>query len=149
MGRCTYSLTVPGRVESLPQIMAFLADRAREWDLETGETYEIELVVEEACMNIIHHGYSEAIQGEIHLVCQLKGQEMTFILEDDAPPFDPSQVPEPDVEAPLEERTLGGLGIFFMRRIMDKVQFEQLKPRGNRLTLVKHRTFPASADPPV
>ncbi|MBI3941738.1 MAG: ATP-binding protein [Chloroflexi bacterium] len=149
MGRRTYSLTVPGQIESLPQIMSLLADLSREWGLDEGEAYEVELVLEEACMNIIHHGYSEAIQGEIRLVCQIKGQEMTFILEDDAPPFDPSQVPEPDIEAPLEERNLGGLGLFFMRRLMDKVQFEQLKPRGNRLTLVKYRTSPASADPPA
>jgi anti-sigma regulatory factor (Ser/Thr protein kinase) len=54
-----------------------------------------------------------------------------------APPFDPTRVPDPDLTLPLEERPLGGLGIYLIRQSVDKMVYRAVPEGGNELTLVK------------
>jgi anti-sigma regulatory factor (Ser/Thr protein kinase) len=60
-------------------------------------------------------------------------------LRDYGHPFDPSRVPEPDINAGLEERKAGGLGLYLIRKLMDEVHFEFTPDSGNVLTMVKHK----------
>ncbi|MGC9360845.1 MAG: ATP-binding protein, partial [Anaerolineae bacterium] len=58
--------------------------------------------------------------------------------------FDPSAVPEPDLNSPLEDRDVGGLGLYFMRKLMDSVTFAAPRGGGNQVVMRKHIDRPAT-----
>jgi anti-sigma regulatory factor (Ser/Thr protein kinase) len=66
-------------------------------------------------------------------------ENLKIVLRDQGEPFDPENVPEPDLTSALEHRKERGLGIFFMQKLMDEVIFEFSEKRGNKLTLVKNK----------
>jgi serine/threonine-protein kinase RsbW len=99
----------------------------------------VQLAVDEACSNIIEHAYGGEDRGVIECSHRIRDGDLTIVLRDYGQPFDPAAVPEPDVEAGLEERPEGGLGLFFIRKIMDEVIFEFDSVTGNVLTLVKRK----------
>jgi serine/threonine-protein kinase RsbW len=102
--------------------------------------YELVLAVEEAVTNIILHGY-EGGSGVITILIQPNDGSVEIVLQDDAPPFDPTRVPAPRLDLPLDERPLGGLGIYIMRKHSDEVKYQRTPSGLNELTLVK--TYPS------
>lgn len=130
------TLTVPGRYDRLEQICAFVADMAVEAGLDETAISRCQLAVDEACTNIIEHGYGGEDIGVIDISCAVGQSELTIKIHDHAPPFDPTGVPQPNLEAALDELKIGGLGMYFMRQVMDKVEFSY-ENGGNTLTLLK------------
>lgn len=130
------TLTIPGRYDRLAQACKFVAAAASAAGLDDGESNHCQLAVDEACTNIIEHGYGGEDLGEIRLTCDVAAGELVITIQDAARPFDPQSVPEPDLSAPLDEMRIGGLGLFFMRQVMDAVEFRH-QGGGNTLTLVK------------
>ena len=98
--------------------------------------YELELAVDEACTNIIEHAYCEK-GGKIEIKIDAVEEGVRVIVRDWGRPFDPESVPCPDINAPLEQRPIGGVGLFLMRELMDKVEFEFDANAGNTLTMTK------------
>lgn len=135
----TFELKVRARPENLARIAAFVSDVAESWDLGPKETFDIQMAVDEACTNIIEHGYRGDETGTIEISCRQTREGCTITIRDFGRTFDPDAVPEPDTEAPLEERPIGGLGLFFMRQLMDEVHFQFDEERGNLLTMTKRR----------
>jgi len=131
--------TFPGNFKSLAPISNFIIDEAEEAGFSHSDIYAIQTAVDEACANIIDHAYGGENIGEIEIrVTQIK-KGIRIVLRDEGKPFDPDEVPEPDISSPLEIRKERGLGIFFMRQLMDKVIFEFSQSQGNILTLVKYK----------
>jgi len=95
--------------------------------------------VDEACTNIIEHAYGGEGRGDIEITWRISGDRLTVILHDYGRQFDPTDVPPPDIGASLEDRNARGLGLYFMRRLMDEVEFEFTPGSGNVLTMVKYR----------
>jgi anti-sigma regulatory factor (Ser/Thr protein kinase) len=91
------------------------------------------LAIDEACMNIIQHAYGKEGSGEIRLHLALQHDRLTIELEDDAPCIDPQRV-KPRALADVRP---GGLGVHFIREIMDEMVFLPCQSKGNRLRLVK------------
>ncbi len=75
--------------------------------------------------------------GTIDIVCEKRGKEFVVTIRDYGEPFDPRKVARPKTRAPLSERNIGGLGIFFMHKLMDRVDFDFSAGRGNVLTMRK------------
>jgi serine/threonine-protein kinase RsbW len=92
---------------------------------------------DELSANIILHGY-QGQPGEIEIIVRPEGEGVAVILRDRAPHFDPASIREPDLNTPLEERQIGGLGIFLSRKLTDEMRYQALPEGGNELTLVKH-----------
>jgi anti-sigma regulatory factor (Ser/Thr protein kinase) len=132
------TLIVPGRYDRLEQVCQFVAEAAAHAGLDESESNHCQLAVDEACTNIIEHGYGGEGKGEIRLTCDAAPGELTITLQDTAQPFDPSHVPEPDLSAPLDELRIGGLGLYFMRQVMDAVEFSY-ESGGNTLVLIKRK----------
>jgi serine/threonine-protein kinase RsbW len=131
--------TFPGNFESLAPISNFIIDQAEEAGFSPSEVYAIQTAVDEACANIIDHAYGGENIGEIEIrMMHIKGG-IKVVLKDKGEPFNPDEVPEPDIASPLEIRKERGLGIFFMRQLMDKVIFRFSGSEGNTLTLVKYK----------
>ena len=131
--------TFPARFKSLADIDRFVADAAEQAGFEHGTVYQIQLAVDEACSNIIEHAYGGEGPGTIECSLRTEEEALTIALRDHGKPFEPECVPAPDVDADLEERTGGGLGLFFIRQMMDEVTFDFSLEEGNVLTLVKRK----------
>jgi serine/threonine-protein kinase RsbW len=131
--------TFPGNFESLAPISNFIVDQAEEAGFTPSEVYAIQTAVDEACANIIDHAYGGENIGKIEIRIMNIKRGIKVILKDTGEPFDPDEVPEPDISSPLEIRKERGLGIFFMRQLMDKVAFKFSPSQGNTLTLVKYK----------
>jgi len=131
--------TFAGNYQSLEAISEFIIEQAEQASFSPKEVYAIQTAVDEACANIIDHAYGGENKGEIEIRITKIENGLRIILLDDGEPFDPAEVPEPDITSPLEIRKERGLGIFFMRQLMDKVLFEFSQKEGNTLTLVKYK----------
>lgn len=135
----TQTKTFPGKFDSLIEISEFVTQAAGDVGLSEESVYAVEMAVDEACTNIIEHAYGGEGRGDIECTCQINGNKLTVTLQDCGRPFDPSSVPEPDVNAPLQDRQEGGLGLYLMHRLMDEVHFEFTPDSGNVLTMVKRK----------
>ena len=132
-------LTIAGSFENLAKIGHFIEQAATQAGLDDRGTYAIQMAVDEACTNIIEHAYGGEGKGQIRLTCAVKKSGLQVIIYDQGAAFDPAQVPELNIHAPLEERPEGGMGLFFIRKLVDRVEFKFGTSHGNQLILFKRR----------
>jgi serine/threonine-protein kinase RsbW len=134
-----HKLVVPGRYDRLEQIAQFIGATGREAGLDQTAIGHCQLAVDEACTNVIEHAYQGEDRGRIEIVADASDGELVIIIRDRGRPFDPSEVPPPNLDySGLDDLQVGGLGLFFMRQVMDSVEFS--RERGtNQLVLVKRR----------
>lgn len=129
---------VPGVLEKVPDVCKFVVEAAEAAGLDDRAVYHCQMAVDEWCTNVIEHGYkAREADGRIEVVCRTQGGRFVIEVGDDGPPFDPTTLPEADPDQPLENREPGGLGWFFIRKIMDEVQYRYQSGR-NLLTMVKN-----------
>jgi serine/threonine-protein kinase RsbW len=133
-----HQLQVPGRFDRLEQISKFIEQAGLEAGLDDTAICRCQLAVDEACTNIIEHAYEGEGRGSIELRCDADAGELTIIIEDQGKPFDPGSVPEPQLTTNLEDIQVGGLGLYFMKQVMDAVEFSY-EDGSNKLVLVKRR----------
>jgi serine/threonine-protein kinase RsbW len=129
----------PGKLSSLAKIACFVATAADAAGLDERAAYAVQVAVDEACSNIIEHAYGEQGAGDIECEYEVTDESLVITLRDQGRPFDPTVVADPELDALLEERPLGGLGVYLMRQMMDSVEHYYEAGAGNVLTLTKHR----------
>lgn len=134
-----YELTVPARFENLALIGEFISGVARRAGFDEKGVFNLQLACDEACTNVIEHAYGGG-PGQIRIAVAVYPDRIQIVVHDTGRPFDPTAVRAPDLNAPLERRETGGLGLHFMRSIMDEVRFE-FGEDGNRLTMTKRRAL--------
>lgn len=125
------------KLENLRVVSNFLEENLRAFGLNEREIFQIKLAVDEMITNTIMHGY-KLEGGCIRLKCYDKDNKIIIILEDKSQPFNPLDAPEPDLESPLEEREVGGLGIHLLKVLVDEVYYE-FEEGINRLTIIKNK----------
>jgi serine/threonine-protein kinase RsbW len=123
---------------NLEKISNFITDCANHAGLSDVEVYAVQLAVDEAATNIIEHGYGIECPSRIDVTCELLPDGLKVVIYDDAAPFDPSLIPEPEIPVSLDDIKPRGLGIFLMRKMMDEVTYESSSEMGNTLTMIKH-----------
>jgi serine/threonine-protein kinase RsbW len=135
------TIIFPGRFDSLAAISEFVTRVAEAAGLDVRAVEAVQLAVDEACSNVIEHAYGGEGRGDIECTCRTNDDGLTVILRDQGRPFDPSLVAEPDTSPSLEDETCtgGGLGLYFMRQLMDTVYFEFAPDSGNVLTMTKRK----------
>lgn len=131
--------TFPGRFESLAAISAFVVAAAEAAGFKEMDVYAIQTAVDEACSNIIDHAYRGEEIGDIQVSCGMTHAGFKVVLHDHGQPFSPETIPDPDLASGLEERKIRGLGLYFIRKLMDEVDFQFSHDHGNTLTMVKHK----------
>lgn len=131
--------TFPGIYKSLEPISKFIIKQAKSAGFSEKDIYAIQTAVDEACSNVIDHAYGGENIGDINIRLKDSNHELKIIISDTGNPFDPEDIPDPDITSPLEIRKERGLGIFFMKKLMDEVIFEFSPSEGNKLTLTKHK----------
>jgi serine/threonine-protein kinase RsbW len=132
-----FSLTTDSRLERLCEIADFIEDAARACGLKDNQVCDVQMAVDEACTNVIEHAYHGKPDGTIDIVCGRRGNDFVVAIQDFGEHFNPKKVAPPKTRAPLSARSIGGLGLFFMHKMMDRVEFDFSSKHGNRLTMVK------------
>jgi serine/threonine-protein kinase RsbW len=107
---------------------------------------DLVLAVNEAVTNVLLHGYDDR-PGPVSLCVEAEGPDLRVYLSDDAPLFDPTTVPTPDINLPLEDRPLGGLGVHMMRQLSDELTYQTTGAGKNELTFVKRGVLAESPAP--
>jgi serine/threonine-protein kinase RsbW len=130
-------LRVDAHVENLIKIRNFVQQTTSALGVAQEQIDDVILAVDEVATNIIVHGY-KGQPGMIDIEVSRESDSLLLRLQDQAPGFDPTQVPSPDVTLPLEKRPLGKLGIHLVRHMVDEIIYKIPSGRGNQLTLVKH-----------
>lgn len=129
-------ITLSAEVASLPLGRAFIEKACRQVGIEDESCYDLQLAVDEALSNIIEHGYAGLEPGEIILRWQFNSQKLTITVMDYGHAFTPEEPERPDVEAIFQSGKQGGLGLFLIYHIMDRVSY-RTTTEGNILTLTK------------
>jgi anti-sigma regulatory factor (Ser/Thr protein kinase) len=128
--------TFEARLERLADIRRFVEESCRRAGVPDSACFDLKLAVDEACTNIIEHGY-EGRAGSISLSCRADGDALSVTIRDRGRAFDPAGVPAADITSPCEERPIGGLGWHLIRSSVDEINYGRDPSGGNRLTLVK------------
>lgn len=129
-------LTLPASAAYLELVGQYVTFMACQVGFAPRDAARIRLAVDEACANVLAHSCAEGDVDHFHVVCETEGGELTVRVQDSGPMFDLEKVPPPDIDAPLEKRDIGGLGLYFMRQIMDRVELLAL-PDGKEIVLAK------------
>lgn len=137
-------MTVPGDVEHLASLRDCVEAFCDQLGLPPNLTMAVMLSADEAATNVVMHGYQQR-PGNVHLRVAVMGEDLVVRLTDTAPPYDPTRAATPDINAPIEERAIGGLGIHLIRNNMDVVAHRVTEAGGNELTLIKRLAAPQGA----
>jgi anti-sigma regulatory factor (Ser/Thr protein kinase) len=128
------------KFEFLDEIREFVGEIARAGGFTEKAVYNIQLATDEAASNVIEHAYEGVSDGTLEISCGMFEDAIKIIIVDHGMPFDPSEIPMPDLKADLSERKIGGLGIFLMRKLMDEVHYESSPNKNsNTLTMIKRQ----------
>ena len=133
------SRSYPGCFASLAAINEFVTDAALAAQFDSRAVHAVQLAVDEACSNIIEHAYGGEGLQPIDCSYHITDRSLTITFHDHGRSFDPRCVAVPDRSSSLQDRSTGGLGLFFIRQLMDEVHFQFDCDAGNTLTLVKYR----------
>ncbi len=133
------TITFPARFEYLDEIRDLVAQTAREGGFTEKAVYSLQLAADEAASNIIEHAYEGVSDASIDITCDMRGDTIVITMRDTGKSFEPSKVKQPNLEASLSERQIGGLGVYLMRKLMDEVSYESNSTTGNLLTMTKRR----------
>lgn len=134
-----YQITKAAKLDSLSHLRQFIQLAANEHPGIDQETvYDLQLALDEAATNVITHGYAGMDPGSMILLLEIDLKRIRMTLTDFGHPFEPSSAPAPDLEAALEDRPMGGFGLYFIFQTMDEVDYVTTSD-SNTLTLIKRR----------
>jgi serine/threonine-protein kinase RsbW len=136
------SLQIAAELSELEMIRRFVEQQCSILRIDPSVVYDLLLAVEEIAANIIVHGYRRQ-SGTIDIAVRQVADGLEIRLRDDAPPFDPTQIPAPNLSAPLARRPLGKMGIHLVRQLVDSMTYDLTPDGSNQLTLVKRHIIPA------
>ena len=129
-------IEVPAILVNLEKMTDFTASFAEKQGFDKATVGQIRLASEEALVNVINYAYPGA-EGTVEIACEeIQGGGIKIEIKDAGIPFDPLSLPSPDTSLPMEQRNIGGLGIFMIRKIMTSVKYRRENDR-NILTLTK------------
>ena len=135
-----HELTIPNKSEELFNARKFVKEFLSESNIDKTNSNRLTLAIDEALANIVEHaeGMAQASDIEISLILKADDKQFEAIIRDTAVRFDPTNLAEVDLEQHLRSSKKGGLGVFLMRQIMDKVSYTFEEGSMNELRLVKY-----------
>ena len=119
-------IKISNDLNEISVLASFIEELGEELSLSFETTMNINLALEEAVANIIMYAYPTQEQHTILLRVTYSEKQLVFLLTDKGASFDPTQVDEVDVTLSLEERPIGGLGIFLIRSIMNEISYQRI-----------------------
>jgi serine phosphatase RsbU (regulator of sigma subunit)/anti-sigma regulatory factor (Ser/Thr protein kinase) len=131
-------INFPAKMPSLRIVRDFIEQIGKKYKFSEKIINSFKLVVDEACTNIIRHGYMDNKDGSITIRAIIRRLSLTFVIIDQGASFDPRKLKNPDLQKYIQIGKKGGLGIFMMRKLMDDIYYN-VTSHGNELRLTKTR----------
>ena len=129
-------LRIKNQISELEKVAQFVEEIGEELGLSMELQMNLNLVMEEMVTNVIFYAYPEGEEADIELLAKSDGKELTFVLSDQGKEFDPTAKEDADLDVNPADRELGGMGIFIVKNIMNKVTYQRLEGK-NLLTMTK------------
>lgn len=130
------TLRLRNHFDELPALAESVETFLHEQSAGTEAIFAANLALEELVTNIVKYGYDDDGQHEIEIQLEVADGAMRIVISDDGHPFNPFDQPVPDTSLPAEQRDIGGLGIHFVRNMLDTYSYERAGNR-NVVTLTK------------
>ena len=134
----TKELIIPAKLDALDQVLAFVDTELERHSCSMKAQMQIDIAVEEIYVNIAHYAYSPGQEGDATIRCTVGGAplQVTIQFMDHGVPYNPLKKQDPDTTLSAEDRDIGGLGIFMVKKSMDNIEYEY-KDGKNILTIGK------------
>lgn len=130
------SIILANELSEISKLSEFIEEIGNQFALTPDVIFNLNLVLEEAVVNIISYAYPKEDHEKIYLSARMNEDSIILVLTDTGKEFDPTTAPETDVTLAADDREIGGLGIFLIRQIMNEVRYERIDGK-NVLTLEK------------
>lgn len=130
-------LIMKNEMSEVGRLRAFFFSVCREHGIDDENAKTLNLALEEWVANVINYAYPKGMRGHVEVTADVSDDVLTFVIKDHGAAFDPTQHEEVDIDAELDERAIGGLGIHLIRTIMDTVEYQRTSDGYNRLVLTK------------
>ena len=129
-------LKLKNQIGELEKVNKFIEEIGDELGLGMELRMNLNLVMEEMVSNVIFYAYPKGVEAEIELVAECDGKELSFVLSDNGKEFDPTLKEDLNPDVNPSEREIGGMGIYIVKNIMNKVSYKRLEGK-NLLTMKK------------
>ncbi len=132
------TIRLPARIANLEKLVDFTIGVLREGKIGERTVSDLHLAVDEACTNCCSYAYPGEEPGEVELTCRIGPEEIRIAIRDWGRPFNPLEARPPDLTLDIEDRPIGGLGIFLLKKFSDRLEYRR-EQDANVLTIVKGR----------
>lgn len=129
-------LEIEAKVDNLNEVIAFIDEQLEAADCPMKTQMQIDIAVEELFVNIAHYAYAPNVGQAVITAVLSPDRKMSITFEDSGMPYDPLAKEDPDITLSAEEREIGGLGIYMVKKSMDDMYYEYRDGK-NILTIVK------------
>jgi serine/threonine-protein kinase RsbW len=137
-------LRLPAQPSSVAEFQSLAREAGMAFGFSPEALFRLELALEEVLVNVVNHAYRQQAEGWIELSCRAgETDELVFEVRDGGRPFDPLSLPEPEIGAQMSDRGVGGLGVFLLRKMADRVSYRRGDDQ-NILTLTFRRSAEAA-----
>ena len=120
------SITLTNDVQQVPKLAEFVDNVCEAMGFDDLTTMQMNLAIEEAVVNVMNYAYPEGTTGSVNIEVQANDARLKFVISDNGKHFDPTSVAEADTTLSAEDRSIGGLGIYLVRQLMDSVNYERI-----------------------
>lgn len=121
----THRITVQASTEHLSEVRNFVASYATKHGVPSHEVDDIRLAVDEAYTNIIKHAYQYDDSKFVEIIMGSGDNEFWISLYDNGKAFNPSEYPDPDVRRKIKQKERGGVGVYLMKKLMDRIEYHE------------------------
>ena len=133
------TLNMEARLDEIERVHAAVDILAEAEGWPPNLLFQIKLVLEEMGTNIVKYGYEDEDKKDVQIVLTSETDTLTMEISDDGKPFDPfTDAPPPDLDSPIPDRPIGGLGVYLVQKLMDETSYRREDGK-NKLTLIKRR----------
>ncbi|MBI4858994.1 MAG: ATP-binding protein [Candidatus Riflebacteria bacterium] len=139
------ALTVRNTLQESAQASARAQEYLDSQAVPADVAYSVALVIEELVTNTVQYGYTDAAEHLIEVLVTLTADEIVLLIKDDGREFDPLQTPPPDLDLPVADRPIGGLGIHLVHKVCTRLSYER-RDRENLVTVRFDRNPPAAGE---
>ena len=134
-------IRLPARIKNLERLIEFVSSFANEQGVTQKRRSEIELATDEAFVNIVQYAYPDNPTGMVDVSCEMDEENRFIItLSDTGIPFNPLSLPKPALDDPITTREIGGLGVLFIKKMVDEVKYRREDGK-NILTLIIRKSW--------
>ena len=145
MNEETLEISLVNDLREIARVAAQIDEFCASLDLTSEVAFAVNLALDEILTNTISYGYDDDEPHRIEITVGPEAEALAIVIVDDSAAFDLSSAPTPDIGTSLEERPLGGLGLFLAHQMMDSVEYRREEER-NIVTLKKNKTAQQSPD---